>query len=364
MGLGTAARMLEGLSWRWWRTMLALWRKSYLLLLILGWGVVSAGPAAGQSIHCEDALRDGDDVVLEVGMSCPDGTGPTDFTFRPVDQPLGGSPGGAPGSTWYPVEDVKSASGSAYSQRGVIVIPSMVSPERVESACEAGERFLSEICEVYARCERADPFAVYETRLEVGARVELDCDKQYTTDGIHDPSILVDPGPGSGPPIPPSVGIFTSFNLDDAVVDQEALFGIRFGFGLSSRSSVEAVAAVGQGKRSGDPFNGDPSSGDFGGDEQPAAEGDVVTADLLWVRRWGRTENRFRGFFFAGPGWRFEGGDLDSDTFAPSAGLGVEIPFSDRWYLDARIAGRWLENRPEDQWVTEAQVGVSYRFGP
>jgi hypothetical protein len=315
--------------------------------VVLGTLLAAAWSAEGQLITAEKVLREGDDVLLEVGLLCPEETGPTRFSFRAVDAP--------DGSSWYPVGAPNSPSGPMLSQRGIITFPAMVSSDRVEAACKAKEESLRELCVVSVRCERADPFAVYETRLEVGVEVDLDCDRQYTTDGIHDPSILVDPGPGSGPPIPPSAGIFTGLSLSDAApLDEEASLGIRFGFGLSSRSSLELAAGVRRAER---------PAGDFTGDERPAGEGDIVLVDLLWLRRWGRAQDRFRPFFFAGAGWRFEGGDLDGDAFAPSAGLGAELALNRRLYVDVRILGRWLEDRAEDPWVSEGQIGLSYRFG-
>lgn len=278
---------------------------------------------------------EGGNLKLETGVRCPPGARVMRFEHR---SPEGWTP--------VPVDHKRSD-----LHRGWIVFEGALADDPIRRACEQGEKAIERRRKLLADCadgSTAEGATSSEHSYfgELVALVPLDCAGDGTE--VHDPMVRVDPdGPGTKP-LPAYLDFFAAAEAEGP--DEETTLGLRLGYGLSRASSLELATSWSDSA----PPRRTTDTG------SPFVAQDAVTTDLLWVTR-RRITDSLHGQLFTGPGWRWLNGA--GDTFAPSAGLGLEIGLGRRFVLDARLLGRWLAERNDDPWVTEAQLGLGVRLG-
>lgn len=292
------------------------------------------------------AVEDRTTLVVELGMRCPGGSTVMGFDYDaywPAD-----STGGLREFEVSPSQ-VPLPGGEVFLQS--IRFDPTTSPGAPPVCTGRGTIFLAPEISVRARC--SSETQVWRSRLPI--LVKVGCDQQGPL--IHESSIKVEPGDPPKEPPPAYVEIFSSVPVEapDEIDDAYGTaLGLRLGFGLTLRSSLELSAS----RRDLEPSPGNPYLAG-------SSSGALLTADLAWIYRW-RSEGRLRPLTFLAAGWQVAdappGSDLGADSFAPSTGLGFELDLSNRIFLDARLSARWIEQLDEDAWVTEAQLGLGYRF--
>lgn len=332
-------------------------RSWLILFLFIQWLVPQTASAICQDVLFPNQTEPGffslcaevkDPIILEaqVGFRCPVGQSIDQITYS---EPTWKTPGDSVAVPLSPEPTVQKT----------FTLPFPPLPPHVCPIGEQDEPLKPSLVLLSARCSKLGDLSPSYWIAYAEIDTEIVCNGNEP-ESLHEPTIRVDEPPDDQP-TPHYASAFAANLFDDEPgTDNEPGIGVRLGYGLGRGYSLEL--GILQQKSTLQDLDGNITTGNIFTLDLHAAYGREINDCARWL-------------VLGGIGWRFadlenqQGQDLDllypgfaDGSFVPSVGLGLELQLSDNFWIDTRLLGRFNSGPTGEEWTTEGQIGLKYRF--